>query len=186
MNLDETAARIALQLLPIEDLPEIARQALCQGLDSHALRMLAASGPDEFPQELQRLFTRATQELGVAIPDKVSAARALLLLYLRDIAQAKVPPAQGVRQILHDLQFAVGYDLDKSHVGEGLGIGTLLSVYDSYDNAACGAVLEEATHVIDQKIVEEAKRLLAGVEPGTAPNGAPETAVGGRESHRGR
>ncbi len=155
---------MALQLLPIEDLPNIATQALCEGLDSRALRMLAASGPDDCHEELQRLFTKAAQELGVAIPDRVTAARILLPLYLRDIAEARVSPALGVRQILYDLQFAVGHDLDKTHVGEGLGIERLLSDYYAYHDAPFGGLIEEAFHTIEKRIVEEAKKLLAALD----------------------
>ncbi len=162
MRIHEAAARNALQLLPIEDLPNVATQALGEGLDSRALRMLAASGPEDCDEELQRLFTKAAQELGIDIPDKITA-RILLPLYLRDIAEARVSPASGVRQILYDLQFAVGYDLDKTHVGEGLGIERLLSDYYSYEDAPCGGLREEA-FTMDKRIVEEAKKLLAALD----------------------
>ena len=155
---------MALQLLPIEDLPNIATQALCEGLDSPALRMLAASGPDDCHQEMQRLFTKAAQELGIPIADKVTAARMLLPLYLSDIAEGRVSPSPGVMQILCDLQFAVGYDLDKAHAGEGLGIERLLGDYYAYDDAPCGSLREEAFHILDKRIVEKAKKLLAALD----------------------
>ncbi len=164
MQIDEAVARNALHLLAIEDLPSIATQALCEGLDSRALRMLAASGPEDCHEELQRLFTKAAQELGIAIPDKVTAARILLPLYLRDIAEARVSPAQGVREILYDLQDKVGHGLDKTHVGQGLGIERLLGDYYAYDDAPCGSLREEAFHILNKRIVEEAKKLLGALD----------------------
>ena len=183
MHIDEAVARMVLHKDPIEDLPGIATEALCHGFDSPALRMLAASAPSDHPDDLRRLFTKAAQELGIAIPDKVGAARALLPLYLRDIAQAIVSPAQGVRRILYDLHYPLGHDLDKSHVGEGLGIGKLVGDYYTYDDAASGRLefrgrrvtKDEAFEILDRSIVDEAKRLLREAELGAAPNCGPAT-----------
>ena len=181
MRVDEAVARMVLRVEPIDDLPTMATEALCQGFDSPALRMLAASAPTDHPGDLRQLFLKAVQELGMTVPDKFGAARALLSVYLRDIVEARVSPVRGVRRILLDLQYAVGHELDKSHVGEGLGIGRLLGDYYTYDDAASGhleyhgrrVTKEQAFELLDRSIMSEARRLLCEAEPGAAPNGSP-------------
>lgn len=166
--LDDAIARMSLQLLPVEDLPAIAAEALANEFDSPALRILAGSDPAEPPAALWELFSKAVRELGLPFPSRLNAARIVLQSYLRDIAQRKISPVAGVKRILKDLQWPVGQELDDSQVGEALGIGKLLGNYYSYDDAASGRLQlhgrrlnkAQARDVLDRCIIEEAARLL--------------------------
>ena len=94
-------------------------------------------------------------------------------------------PAEGAGRIWADVQSRIGSALDKSHVGEGLGIECLIGAYFTYGDTASGylefegrRVTEaEADEILDRTIVEEAKRLLRDTEPGAPPNGGPATQI---------
>lgn len=181
MSIQDTLAKMALGAQQVEELPGIATAALCEGLDSPALRVLAGSSPTDHPDDLWQLLRKAARELGIPVPDRPQAARRVLRLHLRDIAEERVSPMEGVRRILTAVQHPVGHELDKSHVGEALGIGRLLGDYYTYDDAWSGRLefegrrvtKEEAFNILDRSIIEEARRLLREAEPDAAPNAAP-------------
>lgn len=172
MIFEDALARMTLNILPVEELPDIATDALCKGLDSPALRVLAGAAPFEPPADLWDLFREAAAQLRIEAPDEISAARRVLRFYLRDVVEGQVSPACGVGRILKDLQHSVGDKLDKTYVGEGLGIGRLVGAYYTYDDAPSGRLEfqgrrlseAEAIKVLDDLIVEEAKRLLQNSE----------------------
>ena len=104
MNIEDALAKMVLQAQPVDDLPAIATDALCRGVDSPALRVLAGLNPTEHPADMWQLFRKAVEEIGIAVPDEVSAARRVLRLHLRDIAEHRVAPAEGAGRIWADVQ----------------------------------------------------------------------------------
>jgi hypothetical protein len=186
MRIEDTLAKMVLKTQPVEELPGMATDALCEGLDSPALRVLAVSSRVEHPDDLWQLLRKAAQELGIAVPDRLQAARRVLRLHLRDIAEQRVPPAEGVGRIINDVQHPVGHEFDKSHVGEALGIGRLVGAYHTYDDASSGRLefegrrvsKEEAFEILDSSIIQEARKLLREAEPIASPNGGPGTRSG--------
>ncbi len=172
MCIDDTLAKVVLNAQPVEELPDIATRALCNGLDSPALRILAGLHQTEHPQDIWTLFRNVVRELGLLVPDKLQAARRVLRIYLRDIVEQRISPAEGVGRIIRDVQNPVGEGLDKSHVGEALGIGGLVGDYYTYPDASSGLLEfegrrvteEEAIKILDRSILEEAKRLLQTAE----------------------
>jgi hypothetical protein len=168
MHFEDTLAKMVLAKQPAEELPRLATDALCKGLDSPALQVLAGSSPADPPAELWDLLLKAAQELSIAVPDKVNAARRVLRLHLRDIAEKRVSPKEGVGRIIRDIQRPVGDDLDKLYVGEGLGISSLVADYYTYDDAPSGRLEfegrrlneKQAYEALDSSIIDEARRLL--------------------------
>jgi hypothetical protein len=95
---DMVAARWVLGLIPSQELPQIATEALEAGLDSPALRELAgelhptldASGP---------LGEEILDEIGVGIPDRSRAGFVLARAYAAQINDGTLSPYEGARQI---------------------------------------------------------------------------------------
>lgn len=171
MQIPDAVARMVLESQVVEELPHIATDAICEGLDSPALRVLAGSSPNDAPADLWQLLRKAAQELGISVPDRLGAARRVLHLHLRDIAEQRVPPREGVWRIISEVQHPVGDALDrtnKAHIGQTLGIGRLVGDYYTYDDAHSGRLewegrrvtKEEAFAILDRSILEEAWRLL--------------------------
>src|ERR1041385_6743418 len=110
MTIEDALAKMVLNIQPVEELPTIATDALCEGRDSGALRVLAGSSASETPADLWQLFHKAAAELHIAVPDRVDAARRVLRLYLQDLVDGRVSPSEGVRRILNHVQHPVAQD----------------------------------------------------------------------------
>jgi hypothetical protein len=193
MHIEEALAKMVMQLQPVEELSAIAAEALCAGIDSPSLRMLAGSSSADSPGDRWELLLKAARELGLQTPDKITAAHLLLRVYLKDIAEERVTPARGVENILNDIYHPIGRKLTRSYAGDGFGIERLLGDYFTYDDAASGRLefrgrrvtKEEAHEILDRSILDEARKLLQEAEPGASPNDGPTTAVGNSRATEG-
>lgn len=158
--LREVVARYALGLPVWDAVSEAACEALAAGADSPSLRLLAGEGADSDPRDLRDLFERAMSELGIAPTDRIEAARFLVALVARRVAEGHLAPQAGARQIALDIFGVVDAELEtKVYAGDGLGIAKLYGLHYDYDDV--GEVPGVTRADIDEAVVVECKRLAA-------------------------
>jgi hypothetical protein len=159
MNLNLIAAYWRLKRLPGEKLPEIAQEALEQGLDSVSLRILAGE-QNATISEQGALFEQILSELNTEIPSQREAVRCIVHYHAQNIISGNVSPVQGAEQIS-----AVAYELiDAPH-----RLSVFAVLIDNYDefNEECQKLrygeeyCTNALKEIEKSIIAEAKELLA-------------------------
>ena len=94
LDLSDAAAFWQLELLPSEDLPPIAANALEKGLDSPSLRILAGE-MEKVASIVGPLFLAALRELGIPLPDPASAQMTAARFYARKIVDGSLSPYEG-------------------------------------------------------------------------------------------
>lgn len=97
-NLKIIASRLELGLFSPEDLPNAAADALENGLDSQALRILAALTPSE-AGDAAAMFARALTELNIPRPDTRDAVMCLARDIARAVLRGILTPYEGANQI---------------------------------------------------------------------------------------
>jgi hypothetical protein len=161
-----TAARYALGLAKSLELTEAADSELNRGVYSDALIQLATMH-GLVVEEAGPLFEKALHELGVPLPFREDALRALLLHYIGAVAEGTVPPHAGLARLVDELYFPViAQEPVSRYVGDSRGIESLLSYYWAYDDvrgrltevSVSGRYGEEAVAELDRLVVEAAWR----------------------------
>jgi hypothetical protein len=98
MNLKDAAKFWTFYPLPSEQLPEIAFDALAEGYDSPSLRALAGV-TNPIMSEVEPLFRKALEELGIPIPDYSDSGKSVALYYAKAILSGDVSPYEGARTL---------------------------------------------------------------------------------------
>lgn len=151
LDLHEAAAFWQLELLPSEDLPEIAVSALENGCDSPSLRILAGE-TKRIASTVGPLFVKALHELGISLPEVASAQMTVARFYARKIIDGSMSPYQGARHIWWDVQLKAYSTQKENDVGKRLEIfAGLASEYE-----------DTRRKKYEKKIIQEAKKLLSG------------------------
>jgi hypothetical protein len=113
LDVEQLAARWVLDLIPSDEWPEAAAQALTDGRDGPALRELAGER-DPIRSEISRVVERALVELGAPKLSRRDAAMALAKRLAAQIVEGSMEPYDGAKRIWQ-LQFLVadvGHALD--------------------------------------------------------------------------
>jgi hypothetical protein len=97
-NLKSTQAQWVLGLIPSDDLPAIAGQALADGIESKSLIELAGLGRSEM-QEARNLFERSLNELGCKSMEKAEALGRYAKIVSTLILASEVAPLEGAKRI---------------------------------------------------------------------------------------
>ena len=104
------ARRLALGRQPPEDLPDIATEALVDGVDSPALRELAGTLRVDY-QDARDVFYRVCDELDIEIPDPTAARWHFVCAAASAIVNGDVAPLMGASQIWDEWH---GLDMPKA------------------------------------------------------------------------
>jgi hypothetical protein len=160
MTFDEAVAADTLGVLLPEQLPEIATEALCTGLDSPSLAALAGESPRAAsPHELHLLFERVLRELEVDRPTPVRAAEILRDYSARRVVSGEVSPHFGAEAIVRGVLDRVRDDLPPGeYLGSGLGITRLVGLFYDYDLVHHEGLGTEEE--VNNAVVEECRRIL--------------------------
>jgi len=159
MEIDLIAAYWSLEQLPTERLPEIAQEALEEGLDSPSLRILAGERGATM-SELNSLFKSSLSELNIEIPPIREAAMHIARHHAKNITSGRVSPIEGARQITREAYYLV------EGLNELIAFVALIDQFEEFTEAPqknyygeenCKNVLIET----EEEIVKEAKRLVA-------------------------
>ena len=98
MNLDTILARHVLSLLPVQELPGLALNAIQAGHDSPSLRQLSGASEHD-TEEAHRLFAKALRELGLPVPSVPEAGLTLARDIAREVLSGDIAPYEGAKQI---------------------------------------------------------------------------------------
>jgi hypothetical protein len=160
MTFDEAVAADTLGILLPEQLPEVATQALCSGLDSPHLAALAGESPRAASSDdLHAMFERALHELGIERPAPLRAAETLRNYYARRVVTGEISPHVGAEAIVRGVLDRVREQLPPGqYLGESLGIARLVGLFYDYDLVRYeGLGTEEEVNIA---VAEECRRIL--------------------------
>jgi len=101
-SLEEAAAFWVLGLLPSDECPNVATEALVRGIDSPSLRLLAGE-LRPIASEVDPLFERSLVENGIAVPDRQTARAAVARYYAREMLAGSLSPWEGAERIWWDV-----------------------------------------------------------------------------------
>lgn len=96
-NLETAEALWALGMLPAEDLPDLAADAIARGIESEALVTLAGCSPQE-SQEITQLFEKYLKQKGGGML-KTHALRMCAKIVSQQILESKVTAQDGAKEI---------------------------------------------------------------------------------------
>ncbi len=108
------AARVALDLLTLNDMARVGVMALEEGFDSSAIRRLAAVDDRDY-QKVRSMFEQVLSELDVPMPDTREAAMILVRDIARRIIEGTTSAIHGANQIWDIALLTrddVGHELD--------------------------------------------------------------------------
>lgn len=145
-DVEPIQARWVLGLVPTEDLPQIADEALSHGLKSTFLVELAAFLPDETmarAEYARKLFERFLAEFGQKGMKKPDALKLYAKTISQSILASEETPLEGakrIQQAIHDAKVTDCHDLD-----------AFIQAASELENSPQDKALENV-------VVEEAKR----------------------------
>jgi hypothetical protein len=96
-NLQIAEALWALGMLPTEDIPDLAADAIAQGIESEDLMKLAGCSPQE-GQEIARLFDNCLKQKGGGM-SKMHALKLCAKMVSQQILESKVTAQDGAKEI---------------------------------------------------------------------------------------
>lgn len=91
-----------LELLPVEDIREVALHAIESGFDSPSLYHLADSQNTD-SETTKRLFCKALNELRISMPSPAEAGLSVARRIAHDIIQNTITPYEGAKRIWRDI-----------------------------------------------------------------------------------
>jgi hypothetical protein len=154
----EAVAEVELGLVAGDLLPDIATAGLLEGYQSASLEALAGQFGEPFdPVEVERLWTRALQELDIMLEGVTAAARVLVRAYARQVADGELPPQLGASKIAGVHRIAQHPGCDAGAAGDCIDAAEVIGLFFTHDGRG---YLNQAEHTpIDGQIVEECRRL---------------------------
>jgi hypothetical protein len=99
-------AKWVLGLLPSNELPDFATQALESGLDTPALRQLAGELQPTM-RDARPIFKKALAQLGITLPSRPDAGLIIARHYAKEISDGTLSPYEGARRIWREIQLEV-------------------------------------------------------------------------------
>jgi hypothetical protein len=140
---------------------DLAYQLLQSGYESPSLAALVSPTRDQTPQDLRDLFLSALRELGLSLPDRLTAAVALKRQIARRVAGGELPPRDGAAKVVGLLHSLEG-ELPKArqYVGDTFGVARIVGLFYSYDDVPDGDSL--AITEIDESIKWLCGRIAEG------------------------
>ncbi len=169
MNSKEILANYVLGNVDESALIDVALQALAEGHDSPALRVLAGENPADFNAfEVRELLSRVLIQLNWSLPSPQEAARVLLCYWARNIIAGNVTPKDGAGHVTHEIYMYFRNQQKETYIGECLDVSGLISLYYAYDDLQEGFIeyqgkpltKDEAGTVLDSEVLKEAHRYL--------------------------
>lgn len=159
VDLNIALAQYVVGDIQTDDLPSIATHALVAGYTSISLAALAGAERATTPAELRELLDEALSELGLCLPDLVTAAVLLKRSYARRVVSAQLAPRDGAARIV-ELYYAVSHLLpDRAYAADGFDIVALFGAHHSYDDESASDSAVRAD--LDATILGECRRIAA-------------------------
>lgn len=157
-TLSENLAAFVLGELSVGDLPEVAVEALVEGLDSPHLARLAGETAATNAFVLSETFERALREVGLTWPTRLEAFELVKSYALKRVVDGRIGVREGTARIINGYRRVDHLLPAGKFVGDGAGVARLYALYHSFDELKAGDVEGETR--LEQEIVRECRRLL--------------------------
>jgi len=157
-SIEEGLALLSLNILPAEQIPELAMLMVSDGCDIPCMAALAGALNTDHPASLRAELERTLSLAGYSRPTRMSAACALRRIYAERGGSGVLPPSEAARLII-GIFHVIDEELPKSthYLGESFDIHTLIGLYYSYDDIAYGDT--QAVRYLDLELTRELVRL---------------------------
>lgn len=157
MTFEQYLVQWALGRLRTDQLPAVALQALEEGREAPSFAALAGAPSNASSCELLDAWRLGLLELGVEVPSRAAAGRALRDDLASQVASGALHPREGAEAIV-----ALALDLhdvlpNERYAGDGLGVAKLVGLFDDHDDVPDH---DAAAHQeIDDEIRAECRRI---------------------------
>jgi hypothetical protein len=101
MKIKDAVYRYAIGKLESSTLPDIATDALIEGIESPSLAKLAGENPDAGLSELGPIFERALIELAIKLPSREQMASVTLWYFANELSRPDLDPLELVPKVRH-------------------------------------------------------------------------------------
>ena len=109
--------------------------------------------------EVQDLWNRALEQLGMPLPSRRDAGLVLRDYYANRVAAGLMTPRSGAGEIIELARDLRDVFPDQQYVGDGLGITGLVGLYYSHDDVPTGA--DDVHDRIDAELFAECRRMVS-------------------------
>ena len=165
MYFNQLIAKYVTGSMPPDEIPEFAYSGMRDGYDSPSLHILAGLEEKVDPQEADKYFKLALNELGLAIPDRRQAALQYAVALAEEIINNKTDVYSGVNEIIHTAIEKYNFNSEiKQHVYDSIFFDEVYSLYYTYEdllNAKIDWVKDKSN---EQLMVEVKKELLESLK----------------------
>lgn len=135
LNFKQQIAKYMTGNIPIDQLPKLAVNALEEGLDTKALRILAGLDSNNGSYQIEHYFKLSLEELMIKIPDKRQAALDYACAIAEEIFDGQKEIIQGIREIKWDaLDSYDFFSESKEFYFDSICFHTVYGIYDTCDN----------------------------------------------------
>ena len=162
-SIEEALALFGLDLLPVDEIPELSHMFLASGCEVLEMAALAFPEPSEHPEDLRMQLRQALALAGRTIPDRLSAARHLRQLYALRSASGKLAPFETARAILDIFRLVEDELPEERLVGESFGISAIVGLYYSYGDFPSDDI--ESTREVDRDLLTALIQLVTSASP---------------------
>ncbi|MFK7973086.1 MAG: hypothetical protein AB8F95_22135 [Bacteroidia bacterium] len=176
MNFKEKISDYVLGNISISQLPQVGELGLQENLNSESLQILAGMNEKDNSYEIEEYYKKALLELGYKEPNRLSAAKILIVYYLKKIISSPTDCFHLMTIIDNDIykqeNWAQLLNIETRHLGEELGLEKLFTWHREIQDWESGGKLlyyndlprEKQIVEFEKHLLVEAKELLDSLE----------------------
>jgi len=156
----EAVAEVELGLVSTDQLPDVATTGLLEGYQSPSLAAVAGQfGEPCDPVEMDRLWSRALQELKMTLEDRRAAGRIVVRAYARLVVEGELPAPLGASKIAGVHRIVARPGCDRQSPGDCLDAEDVLALFTAAERRGYLQGRERAR--LDVAVVEACRRLAS-------------------------
>jgi hypothetical protein len=161
MNWKLELAKSLFGLRHIGSFPDLATEAMGEGVDTPSLRVLAGLSPVQGNnEEITEYLQKTLRELEVDWPSEEEAAWLLLRYYIDAIIDGAIDPHAGLHTIISKIYRRMRWsESDKHYAGDSIKIEKLYGLCDTFDDLAEASTRWDKEKTNDQLKAELQKEI---------------------------
>jgi hypothetical protein len=154
-------ARFVTGDISLRSLPDIALQALEEGLDTPSLRVLAGLADNENGYVIEKYFKDTLKELSFELPDKRQAAIEVGLAIAEEIFEGKQKVFEGFQNIKWKaIDTYPFYEETKNYCYDSIGLEKAYGLFDTIDDLRNAGSTQWQTDKTNQELENEITKEL--------------------------